>query len=146
MLPRIPSPKTVVIPATEEKVFPDKFIVGLSVLYNEDGTQPCNVALQAYNYDTKEVSPDPSTVEHFGLQNIWDEAQRSPVFAEALGSLVNVIMLMYQERTLLESISGMAEGPERDAAIASLTDVQSQLQVPPAEIPPPFEEVTNWAK
>lgn len=145
-LQRIPSDKTVVKPATVEKIYTDKFIVGLSVVVQSDGTQPCTVVFQAYNFDTKELSDDPSTVEQFRIDNIWTEAARSPVFAQVLGGLVQVIFLKYQEDTLHKLISGMVEGADRDNAIAAFQLVQEQLQVPQSEIPPPFVEQVIWAK
>jgi hypothetical protein len=145
-LPRIPSNNLVSKPAVAERVFPDRFIAALNVSLQSDGKQPCTVALQAYNYETKDMSEDPATVEYFNIPNIWTEAERSPVFAQILGSLVQVIFLSYRERLLRSAIGGMVAGPERDITIVELQSVQSQLQVPPDKIPDPFVESVVWAK
>ena len=145
-LPRIRSKDVVEIPAVEAKVFSDRFIVGLGIGHRpETGAQPLQVTLQAYNYDTKELSDDISTVERLGLPDIWAEADRSPTFAAALGGMVNCVMLIYRETTLRNQLLGMVESPERDAVVVEFDSIQSQLGVTPEVIPPWVQGEIVWA-
>lgn len=143
-LPRIQAKKATVIPAVAEKVYPDKYIVALGISREPSGKQPCEVLLQAYNYDTKELCESPDAVERFQLSDIWSEAARSTVFAQVMGGLVNVVMLMYQERAAREKVYSLPAGKERDEAITQLHQMQEALGIQPEEIPEPFVETTVW--
>ena len=145
-LPRIPASKVVEKAAVEAKVFPDKYIVGFNVQRTLNGRQPCRVDLQAYNFDTKEISDDTDTIESFQITDIWEEAGRSQMFAQVMGGLIQTVFLMYQERELRQQITYMVEGADRDAAIAQFQAIQIQLGVEPETIPDPFEETEVWAK
>jgi len=144
-LPRIPSDKPHVKPATEEKIYPDKYITGMSIGTVAPGRQPCLVALQAYNYDTKELSDNPDTIERFRIPNLWTEVARSPVVAQAVEGLVTVIFLMYQEKVLWTKLQQMEDGPERDAVISQFQKIQSQLQVKLSTLPDPWEDKVVWS-
>lgn len=144
-LPRIPSNKTVIKPAVEEKVFPDRYILGMTVKRSANGKQPCAVGLQAYNFDTKELSPDPDDLIRFQIADIWAEAERSPTFAATLQQWVSTIMLLYTEHELREQLLAEPEGEARDALVAQLFAVQDQLQVP-NEAPDMADETIVWAK
>lgn len=143
---RIRSYKTIVKPATQEKSYPDKYIVGLGIQRDEEGKQPAVIALKPYNYETKEIYEGAEHTEFLKLGNIWTEAVRSTFFASTLNSLVDLIMLLYKERKLREKIFGTEDSPERQAAIIEFQEVQTQLGVEPEEIPPPTEPVIVYGK
>lgn len=143
-LPRIPSDKPTVVPAVAAKEYPDKYIVSLGVSRYPDGRQPCEVMFQAYNYDTKELCESPETVERMHLNDVWQEAERSPVFAQAMEELVRVILLFYQERKTRSFVYGAPAGDERDSAITRLHQIQALLGVEAEDIPAPFQETTVW--
>jgi hypothetical protein len=144
-VPRIPAHKPIVVEPVEAKTYPDKYIMGL-VIRKQGEAQPCEVYLQAYNFDTKELSDDDTTIERFRLKDIWLESERSPVFAAAMQKVIEVIMVEYKEKALLAEIALLPEGKERDALIVQLRAVEELLQVPPNELPKPFVEEERWAK
>jgi hypothetical protein len=147
-LPRIPAKDPVVKDPVAAKTYSDKYIVALGIQRDKNGKQPCMVALQAYDYDAKELSPDPEDLERFRIADVWEESARSTLFANVMGGLIQVVFLMYQERNLREQLSLMEDGPERDAAIIQFHDIQTQLGVSPLEDPPPPYEgdTVVWAK
>jgi hypothetical protein len=92
-VPRIPAHKPIVVEPVEAKTYPDKYIMGL-VIRKQAEAQPCEVYLQAYNFDTKELSDDETTIERFRLKDIWQESERSPVFAAAMQKVIAVEELL----------------------------------------------------
>jgi hypothetical protein len=147
-LPRIPANKPVVIEPVEAKSYPDKYITGLGIRRLPSGKQPCVVDLHAYDFDTKELSPDDTHFDRLEIRDIWEEAARSTLFANVMGGLIQVVFLMYQEQTLRGEIMWMGEGPERDAKIVEFHAIQTQLGVDPLEEPPePYAgDTAVWAK
>jgi hypothetical protein len=146
-LPRIPAKNAVVIEPVEAQSYPDKYITGLGIQRMSNGKQPCAVSLHAYNFDTKELSPDPTHFDRLEIRDIWEEAARSTLFANVMGGLIQVVFLMYQENILRDEITWMVEGEDRDAKIVEFHAIQTQLGIDPLEEPPePYTEQAVWAK
>lgn len=148
-LPRIPSPDgPVVVPATQEKTFPDKALLGLRFQRGDRGSVKCDVAYQAYNFDTDEMSDDDRTVETFHIGNILEHAAVCPQLQTVLGNLVNVMTLKYKQHKLRSRIAQTVAGTQYDNLVALLDDLEvNQLQLTERDpVPPPFVEQERWAK
>lgn len=148
-LPRIPSPDgPVVKPATEEKTYPDKALMGVRILRGDKGNIQCEVGYQAYNYDTNEISDDEDTKERFLIPDLMKEAAISQPLRKALSDLVNILTLKYKQRKLRYRIGQLTDGTKRDNLIAALDNVEvNQLQLTEREpIPPPLNLEERWAK
>jgi len=118
----------------------------MGIGFDEDtGAQPLQVALQAYNFDTKEMSKDAATVERLKIPNIWVEATRSTAFASALGGMVNCVMLLYRENVLRDHLIHMEDSPERVEVAKEFKDIQTALGVPSEGIPPLVLSELVWA-
>jgi hypothetical protein len=145
--PRIETDDVIVESAKAEKTYPDKYITAFGVRRHASNTLVGVVELQAYNFDTKEMSDDPGQIQRVKFPDLWADAQRSPVVQDQLQSWVTVLALLYRDIHLREKIAGMEDGPERDTKIIVWNGVQTQLQINPLEDPPPpFVPNTVWAK
>jgi hypothetical protein len=144
-LPRIQSKNKYVIQPVEKKEFQDLYISNLGIFVDEKGNQPAVTIFRAYNYDTKEISPDPEQAEKFVIENIWDQVVRSPVFKSSFESMVNTINLLYKEEIVKRELTKTPEGAERDSKVKELEYIQTSLGIDPLEEPPAYQEII-WAK
>ena len=148
-LPRIPSPDgPVVTPAIAEKTYPDKALMGIRLKRGTEGRVQCDVGYQAYNYDTKEMSDDKTTVERFSIPDLIAAASICPPLSTTLSALVDVLTLKYKQTKLRYRIGQLEDGAQRDNLIAILDSLEvNDLQLTEREpIPPPFVEEIRWAK
>ena len=145
-VPRIIANDPVVKEQVAARTFPDKYITDLRVWRDQHGNVPANVSLQAYNYDTKDLSVDDDDIEHLRIRDVWKEAARSSAFGQAMGGLIQVIFLLYREDALRKQLIEMPEGRERELLMVGFHAIQSQLGVEPEDVPAFVESEIVWAK
>ena len=59
-LPRIPGAEPVVVPATEEKTYPDRFVTALNIHAQPGGDMRAMIRTIPYNYDTGDFVREPN--------------------------------------------------------------------------------------
>lgn len=96
-LPRITSPKPLIIPAREEKVYPDAFMTTLLIKASPTEPWSAQVGLHNFNYDTGEFAPS-SNIVPVTIPSLQYEASRSPMVAQVLGGVITVVALLLDER------------------------------------------------
>jgi hypothetical protein len=129
-LTQIDNPNPITIAASEEKTFPNAYIVGLHLTTTDTaGTrQPLRVTLRPYNQAAAELDPNQSHNFTLDIKNIWTEAARVPLLAQTIGSIISVVALLVQERDLAENIS-KADETQRPALEAQLSNVRSEMGI-----------------
>ena len=139
-LPRIPSVSPVVVPAVEATTYPDLYLSDLMLSTGDAATdQQITVGFRPYNYDSKTIAPrmqfGPMNPTLQGLRlpavNIWAEAQRSTLFAQAMGAVIQYAMLAAQEFQLSKQITALlapyAGQMYPDAVQAAVAALQAAL-------------------
>lgn len=128
-LPKIDNPAPVVIPPVEAKTYDAAHIVGLTL--DEpvgDGRQQLRVMFRPYNYDTGELYPNRSQDQPLVIWDVWAEAARNPLFAQAMGGIVQVGALLLKERHLVHAIPEATE-ESRPALEAELSAVRLAMGI-----------------
>lgn len=91
-LPRIPNTETVVQPATDEKSYPDLYLMHLRIMSQPEGKTRANATLRPYNYDTGEIGPQDQRkniqIEDLTALAAKRAADEKPLLAQAMGSLL----------------------------------------------------------
>jgi len=92
-LPRIPGAEPVVTPATEEKTYPDRFVVALNI--HAQPNQPMRAMIRTipYNYDTGEFVREPKQRMIPDIRTLAEErfAAGKPKLAQALTLVLEAI-------------------------------------------------------
>jgi hypothetical protein len=136
-LPTITNPEPVVTPAVAEVTYPEKYIIKLEGL-TPTGQSPAQlqdvqallIGFRPYNKTTQRLYGSSDHDTYHTIPNIWTEAARVPLFAQALGLIVTVAGLLDQERYLVEAIADPETPAENLAAMqASLVEVQTALGI-----------------
>lgn len=101
-LPRIPNTEPVVQPATEEKSYPDLYLMHLNIMAQPDGPVRANGTLRPYNYDTDEIGPKEQrkNVHIADLATLAAEraAADKPLLAQAMNNLLAALTELVAER------------------------------------------------
>jgi hypothetical protein len=134
-LPRIISDEPVVvpaIPAVDVQNYPDLYLTELNLSTGNSATeQTISVGFRPYNYDTKQLAQNPmNPMMPFPMYpqknihpiNVWEEAARSTLFAQAMGAVVYYTTLKYQEETLLAQ-------EQTEEVVVQLAAVRTQMGV-----------------
>ena len=122
--PRIPATDPVVVPAEEEKTYPDLFVSGLRVQYLPGAVQQMWVSAHPYNHDTDEVLPS-GEVAGYRTQHLASEMQRVPALREALIEMRRVCGLLLWEKRLGVRITELHHQIEvLEARIATASPVE----------------------
>jgi hypothetical protein len=113
-LPRIISDTPLTTPAiqaVDAQTYPDLYLTELNLSTGSSSTdQTIHVGFRPYNYDTKQLAPNQmNPMQPFPMYpqknvqsiNVWEEAARSTLFAQAMGAVVYYTNLKFQEETLL---------------------------------------------
>jgi hypothetical protein len=129
-LPQITNPNPVLIPAGQEKSFPDAFIVDLHLITLDPSgaKQRLRVMFRPYNQTTGELIQTRAHDFSLDVNDLWSEAARAPLLAQVIGAIVNIANLLVQERDLLEKIAQAGES-ERPALEQQLASVRTAMGV-----------------
>jgi hypothetical protein len=121
-LPSIYNPDPVVVPAQDQKTYPDSYLVGMFLSPpDENLKQSMTLVYRPYNKVAGEMYPSTDKDIRFIIADILAEAARAPLFAQAMGYVLTSASLGLQEKTLMKQI---AELPDNDPGLAAL---QTQL-------------------
>lgn len=99
-LPRIPSATPKEVEAIPAKEFPDWYLRNLTINATPDHPTKCSVALQAYNYDTKEADTEAGPrIEFMNLDEAAAQraADGKPELAQALGAVLVAVAQIASE-------------------------------------------------
>ena len=143
-LPRIVNENPITVPAVEAQSYPDYYLTDLVVSTGATAlNQSVTVSFHPYNYETKALAPlnfdfcQQRKVIH--NINLWEEAARSTLFAQAMGAVIMYATLKLQEDTLLNKITQLrapfdTEIPEEiqtamDNVNVQLAEIRTQMGV-----------------
>jgi hypothetical protein len=115
-LPRIPNPN----PIATQPNYNDLFLTYLEIRTDAINPLTQKAQIQAVPYDqtTGTIFPYEGAVETHLIPNIWEEAQRSTLFAQALGAVVQYFSLAMAEKIAI-----------RDNDTESLTTIHAAMGV-----------------
>ena len=131
-LPVIFNPTPVTVPATSAVTFNDSFLVGLTLGQpNKDGVQGLNVRFRPYDHVSGAIYKGMDKDIILPVANIWVEAQRSTLFAQVMGGIIQVASLELQEKDLIKKV---AADPSNAGLQSSLAAVQTALGVSAPEL------------
>lgn len=92
-LPRIIGAESTVIPATEEKVLPDRFVVSLNIQAQPNGPMRAMYRTIPYNYDTGDFERQPKQRMIEDIATLAEEraAAGKPKLAQALTLVLEAV-------------------------------------------------------
>lgn len=131
-LPPIYAPETVMFPGMilEEKTYPQSFLAHLLVTEpNKDSVQRLLVSYRPYNYSTGDIYPDRTKDKTLLVEDLELEAKRVPLLGQAMYYVVLSASLLLQEKTLIEQINALPDGPDKEAKQAELTQIRTNLGI-----------------
>jgi len=115
------NPDPIVIPAQEEKTYPNLYAREFYVYPPDaEGKQALVSNLRSYNKDTKEMYPFEDRDQKFALDDIFLEAERVPLFKQVLGGILTCISLGIEERKLIADLSADPSNEELQADLAAV--------------------------
>jgi len=125
-LPRIPSLEPVTEQQKAVTEFPDLFMT-LLVMRADASQSNVRAKLKPYNYDAGVISTD-SAEKSLTVPDLYKEAARVPVLAQAVGALLEAVIFLSQEETLVNKIETLEQVEDKtEEQETELTTLNMQL-------------------
>jgi hypothetical protein len=124
---QIYNPDPLTIPAIEEKTFPDFYCIEFVVSQPRDGNQSLVATFRPYNKTTGELYSGADKDYQIILDDVFAEAARVPIFAQAMGYILTSLSLGIQERKLVKAMENTTDETELAALQAQLDAVHTAM-------------------
>jgi hypothetical protein len=122
-LPPIYLPSPIPVAASPSVTYDASYLVRMVVLEpNKHGSQQIVLVLRPYSSAAKAVYPDATKDSVVRIEDVMTEAARSSAFGQAMGAVLTVASLEFQEQTIKKQIAKLTDD---DAGLPAL---QEQLK------------------